>query len=307
MRMKEFSLLVLIAVIFAAITICVFPVLLMAPAAADPAVGEAEFIVQAANAATRRSLTPVESAWLARSYGHHDETYRMARELMEFGIIHQNPTSWDSRTIALAYQVFTACGRRDIELARNILRAIPAAGPAGPAGRDGKDGKDGAPGAPGAAGKSGKDAEPLEPVVIVQPAPPAPVPSTPPPTPGVGGVPSVVQVTFIPARLTMSQPAAAQAVLIERRSPCEWLALPLAALLGRPRYNSVTTWSPSIAATTGAVTATGGAGGQGGVGGAGYGAAAVASTSASTSTAVTPTSAAHAEQSSASSAAPGAN
>ena len=261
-----------------------------APAAADP--GEAEFIVQAANAATRRSLTPVESAWLAKSYGHHDPTYRMARVLMEYGIIHQNKETWDSRIIALAYQLFTESGRREVELVRNIFRALPAAGPPG---RDGRDGKDGAPGAPGAAGEPGKDGEPLGPVATVQPAPPTPAPPSPPPTPGVGGIPSVVQVTFIPARLTITPPSQAQATIVYRPSIWEGVWLPLAALLGRPRYNTV--WSPSTTATTGAVTATGGAGG------AGYGAAAVAAVA--TSTAATPTSAAHAEQGSAASSAGG--
>lgn len=124
---------------------------------------EAQELVRTANQAVRHELSPGEVSWLVRHYGHHPETYRMARELAEFGVIHaEGERAWDGRAIALAYQLFTQQGRREVALAQALLKALEA--------RPGPQGPPGPPGPPGPTGEVRLKVEVLQPETFAAPA-----------------------------------------------------------------------------------------------------------------------------------------
>ncbi len=117
---------------------------------------QAPEIVQTANEAIRCELSPDKVSWLRNRYEHHQETLAMATELVQFGIIHADQESvWSGRQIALAYQLFTISGQRDVELVRALLAVLePKVGPPGPQGKKGEQGKLGTPGPSGPQGKT---------------------------------------------------------------------------------------------------------------------------------------------------------
>lgn len=108
------------------VVLVVILVAIVSPVWAD----QAQDIVRDANEATGHQLTAQEIAWLTAKHGHDPATFRMACELCELGIIHtEQAVAWDGRHIALAYQIFTVQGRRDVELTRRILAAMPRFAP----------------------------------------------------------------------------------------------------------------------------------------------------------------------------------
>lgn len=135
----------------------------------------AQDVVRAANEASRRELTGKEIVWLGRTYGHSQAIFSYAKELMEYGVIHTSSSPWNGATIALAYQLFTEQGRRDISVVRQLLSLIPA-GPSGPQGEKGEKGDKGEPGVQGPQGPPGPQGPKGEPGQVVYV--PAPVPRT---------------------------------------------------------------------------------------------------------------------------------
>ena len=251
-------------------------------------------VVHEANSASQHQLSPSESAWLQASYGHHSPTLAMATELVAYRVIEaKGPDHWDGRHIALAYQLWTEGGKRNIALVKAIFSNLPKVhgpkgdpGPQGPRGYKGPVGPEGLPGEPGAQGAPGEPTD-IGPMLAAI----AQLIELEKSRSSEGIVPGIYAVRDTP-----------QAPKIQYESRKWWeVLLPAAAqvlaygALRPAQYLSTATYA--VSQTGGGATAQGGAGGLGGnaTGGTGNGAAAAVGVAIGNSTAVTPTSGAAAE------------